>query len=153
MDKTFEELQARELEEHERETEFSLSVEEARKALEDDRKKFEEEKVEFERNHPEAEEELDSGIGSRNESAELYEADEEDVEDAIEDSEEYEEEELVPPRRNKYDFYSVNSAIYSTDLSSRWYPEVGKAPPPNITSVRGRVRHVNKNYNPKSAKR
>ena len=150
LDKKFEELQARELEEKEREAEFSESVEEARKALEDDRRKFEEEKEEFERSHPE--EELDSGIGSRNESAELYEADEEDVEDAIEDSEEYEEEELVPPRRNKYDFFSVN-AILSTDLSPRWYPEVGKAPPPNINSVRGRVRHVNKNYNPKSAKR
>ena len=78
LDNKFEELQARELEEHQRETEFSQSVEEARRALEDDRKRFEAEKEEFERSHPEPEEEPDSGIGSRNESAELYEADEED---------------------------------------------------------------------------
>ena len=78
LDKKFEELQARELEEHQRETEFSQSVEEARKALEEDRRRFEAEKEEFERSHPEPEEEPDSGIGSRNESAELYEADEED---------------------------------------------------------------------------
>ena len=35
----------------------------------------------------------------------------------------------------------------------RWYPEVGRAPPPDLHKVRRRTEHVNRNYNPKSAKR
>ena len=101
MDKKFEELESRENDEQRREREFSLSVEEARRALEDDRRKFEAEKEEFEKNHLEPLEEPDSGIGSRNESAELYEADEEEDSDVSPRQSKEQEEELVPPRRNK----------------------------------------------------
>ena len=63
----------REEEEKQREQEFSLSVEEAKQKLEEERRQFESEKEEFEKNHLE---EPDSGIGSRNDSAEVFEPDE-----------------------------------------------------------------------------
>ena len=92
----------REETEKKREQEFALSVEEAKQNLEEERKKFEEEKAAFDKNHLE---EPDSGIGSRNDSAEVFEP---DAEDANEENEDYEtdsaresEEEIVPPRRNK----------------------------------------------------
>merc|ERR1719373_728882 len=72
----------------------------------------------------------DSGIGSRNESAEIYDADA-DKSDVSEE----EEEEIVPPRRN------------------RWHPEVGRAPPPDLGNVRGRTKHYNTKYKPKSPRR
>ena len=57
-----------------REEEFSENVEQEKRRLEEERRKFEEEKAEFEKsNH----EDLDSGIGSRNDSAEVYEPDDE----------------------------------------------------------------------------
>ena len=35
-------------------------------------------------------------------------------------------------------------------LCSRWHPEVGRAPPPNLQDVRGRTKHYNDKYKPKS---
>ena len=75
LDKKFAELEVREKDEQMREREFALSVEEAKQSLEEERKQFEAEKEEFEKTH---QEEPDSGIGSRNDSAEVYEADEEE---------------------------------------------------------------------------
>ena len=74
-----------------------MSVEEAKRALEEERRKFEEEKRAFEASQQEAS--PDSGIGSRNDSAEVFDADAEESEAGkiTED----EEEEFVPPRRNR----------------------------------------------------
>ena len=35
-------------------------------------------------------------------------------------------------------------------VCSRWHPEVGRAPPPNLQDVRGRTKHYNTQYKPKS---
>ena len=93
MDRRFQELEDRENDEKQRESEFSESVEEAKRNLEEERKRFEDEKKAFEESH-QVTEEPDSGIGSRNDSAEVFDDEAE---------QEYEsEEEIVPPRRNKY---------------------------------------------------
>ena len=48
----------------------------------------------------------------------------------------------------------LNRYILSNHIShNRWYPEVGKAPPPNLNLSRGRTDTVNRKYNPKSGKR
>merc|ERR1711953_350170 len=124
----------REHDEEKREMEFSSAIEQEKAKLQEERRNFELEKEMFEKKMKEMEEkrdENDSGIGSRNESAELYEADA----DRSDLSEQEEEEEIVPPRRN------------------RWHPEVGRAPPPNLQSVRGRTKHYNTQYKPKSPRR
>ena len=40
--------------------------------------------------------------------------------------------------------------IYKELGNERWYPEVGRAPPPDLHSVRGRTDTVNRKYKPRS---
>ena len=129
------------------------------------------EKELFEKKMKEAEEkreELDSGIGSRNESAEVYEADADksgsdwrganiEIYLAFHDiqisARRRRRRKLFPPDEIGVDGVVVDCDGVDDDdvgVCSRWHPEVGRAPPPNLQDVWGRTKHYNTQYKPKS---
>ena len=111
-------------------TKMSETIEKEKEELEEERKRLIEERINYDKLKAEFLEE-------EQKRAEVEQTRNSGDNRILERSEQEEiaEEEVVPVR------------------NSRWYPDVGEAPPPNLHKVKGTIDNRNRNYNPKSARK